>query len=280
MDYFAGNWRGVGKQGTYQYTGRETAEWDLHHTILTHRNEFFGANFANTLLMVRMLDPGDQATIRENQFASWGVTRTAQYDVIPYGEWFQLVGTCTQIGKNGTRRTINVVTVHDQNHYTFAVVPMQDAPGTPLRESYSREGVAPYEMSADQTGEYLQAAIDFFESHPEADHTKLVDLKGSHSRWLLQQKRYLESVEVLESLQKALTDQTSIDENAIEKTTDAILSVCRDCAYNACMDTETPEEDLRVALNLARKASELSPEDPRIWLQAFVHYRLADHQAA
>jgi hypothetical protein len=83
LDYFAGQWRGSGKVGENQYNGRANAEWDLHHNIISQRMEFFGSDVANSLILIRMVDPLKK-NITEQQYASWGVYRQGQYDVVPY----------------------------------------------------------------------------------------------------------------------------------------------------------------------------------------------------
>jgi hypothetical protein len=68
MDFFAGDWRGIGQMGSSEYSARETAEWDLHHNIMSHRLEFFGGKSGNTLALVRWWDPLKKK-VTEHQFA-------------------------------------------------------------------------------------------------------------------------------------------------------------------------------------------------------------------
>ncbi|TWU24461.1 tetratricopeptide repeat protein [Novipirellula artificiosorum] len=279
MDYFAGSWRGTGVQGTYEYTGRESAEWDLHHTIMSHRTEFFGKNFAHTLLLIQKWDP-QQKKIAEHQFASWGVYRKGAYDVVPHGDWFQLVGVCDQTGDDGTRTAINVITIHDENHYTFAGVPKLGSPGAPMLEDYSREGVASREDRSNRTDEYLQEAIEYLEAQPNANPAEIATLKLALGRFLLYQDKYVDAIEVFEKVLAQQTERLTPEDTDVAKTIDAIVGACRGGAYNLCMDTATNADDLSVALGMATKAAELAPDDQRIWLQAFAHYRLGDNKAA
>lgn len=279
MDFFAGSWRGKGIQGSYRYTGRESAEWDLHHNIMSHRTEFFGRDFANTLLVIRRWDPVEKK-IAEHQFASWNVYRRADYEILPHGEWFQLVGSCTQTGENGERSTINILTVHDENHYTWTIVPKLDSPGAPFFENYSREGVEAREDETDRTGEYLAQAIQVLEDKSNADPEEVSELRWALAQYLMRSRKHIKAVKVLEKTIELQAKQPSPDEDAIETSRDAILRVCRNFAFTTCLDGESSEEDLRLALKMANRAKDLAPDDPNFLLHALVLYRLAETKDA
>ena len=279
MDYFAGDWRGLGVQGTFQYKGRERAEWDLHHNIMSHRTEFFGGTFANTLMVIRRWDSLENM-ISEHQFASWGVYREGQYKVVPHGEWFQLVGVCKQTGKNGRKTSFNIITVHDENHYTWSGVPQLGFSGDPLLEDYSREGFEPRPDRTNRTDEYLREVIRVQEESPNVDETELVNLRGALAQFLMRQNRYAEAVKVLEERLALQTRLLTPEDPAVEETTSAIVRACRNGTYDSCMDAEASDQDFRIALKMAKKAARLAPDDQRMWLQAFAHYRLGEAEAA
>lgn len=279
MDYFAGDWRGTGTTGSFEYSGRERAEWDLHHSIMSHRTEFFGRGFAQTLMVIRRWDPQEQV-IAEHQFGSWGIFREGQYNVVRHGDWFQLVGLCRQTSANGKRTSVNVITVHDANHYTWAAVPQLGLSGNPMCEDYAREGVEPRSDTANRTDDYLREAIQIQEEAGSVDAQAIGDLKTALARFLIHEKRHSEAVEVLEDAQALQNTLPTPDASAVELVSDTILRTCRDGAYETCMDKHASAEDLHVALQLAQKAASLAPDDRRTWLQAFAHYRLGEHAAA
>jgi hypothetical protein len=138
MDYFAGGW--VCTEKAAGYTGRMTTEWDLHHNVVVGRYEFFGKNFAGTLLSIRVWDPVDKK-LRETQFTSWGVFRQAEYDIEPHGDYFKLVGSETETTRKVKKTSDVVLTVQDPNHFIWTLTPREqeggDA-GKEMHEEYSR----------------------------------------------------------------------------------------------------------------------------------------------
>jgi tetratricopeptide (TPR) repeat protein len=279
MNFFAGEWQGKGRQGNFRYQGRERVEWDLHHTVTSHRIEFFGSGFAHTLAMTRWWDPQEKK-ITEHQFASWGLYRKGTYEVVPHGEWFHLVGPCEQTGENGKRTHINIVTVHDEDHYTWGSVPQLGFGGNPFTEDYSRAGVAAREDAEVRTADYLKEAITFLQDKPGADAAEVMDLKKALANFLLHQSQYAEAVAVLEGVLTKQKELLTADHPDVANTLTAITQACRNSAFSSCMDNEASTEKLETALKMAKHAAELAPDDQRIWLQAFAHYRLGDTKAA
>ena len=125
MNYFAGQWHSTGEVGDSKYTGRVNAEWDLHHNALVSRFEFFGGSDGASLLTVNKWDDFSK-TLIDKHFSSWGIHRDASYKIEPHGKFFKLVGTSVQTSANEKTVADVVITVEDQNHYTWQVTPREE----------------------------------------------------------------------------------------------------------------------------------------------------------
>ncbi len=123
MNYFAGQWQSKGTIGDNRYEGRVSFEWDLHHEAIIGKFEFFGAGGGGgTLHSYWMWDAATNKIVDRN-FASWGVYRDASYKIVPDGDFFKLVGISVQHATDATTSADVEVSVVDENHYTWRVIP-------------------------------------------------------------------------------------------------------------------------------------------------------------
>lgn len=279
MNFFTGEWHGVGRFGNYEYQVRSKAEWDLHHTVTSHRIEFFSDGFAHTLAMTRWWDPQERKIV-EHQFGSWGIYRKGEYELVPHGDWFHLVGTSEQTDEHNKRTHINIVTVHDDHHFTWTNIPSLGLDGNPATEHYSRPGVSAREDSRIGTADNLKEAISFLQNKPGFDTNELLVLKKALANLLLQQNQPVEAIAVVDGVLAKQKELLSAGHRDVASTTREITEACRIFAYGSCMDTQASEDRLEAALNVAKYAAKLMPDDQRIWLQAFAHHRLDDNTAA
>ncbi len=283
MNYFTGSWRGRGVAGNTEYKGRQTVEWEMDHSVVVSDFEFRGKGFTNSLKLILRWD-GSEKRVAENQFASWGIYRESEYHIVPHGEWFQLIGRCTQSGQNNKRSFINVLTAYDENHYSLAAIPLLDEGGAPLFEHYAREGYSPREEDPIHTAEYIREAIDVLGKRPGTDPIELLEMKSALAQSLIHAKRHSEALDALdETLRERLQLPDTVDgpkHLAAETIKNAITKMCSSHSYNSGMNPETSNEQLEASLSMLNRAAELLPEEDFNWGKAFLQYRLGDFKNA
>jgi hypothetical protein len=136
MNYFAGQWESKGKVGDNEYHGRCASDWDLHHQAMIGRFEFFGAGGGGGTLHSYWMWDNVTKRIVDRQFSSWGVYRDASYKIVADGEFFKLVGTSVQHAADATTSADVEVSVVDQNHYTWRVMPHDKSRPDMVEETY------------------------------------------------------------------------------------------------------------------------------------------------
>ncbi len=261
QDYFIGDWTCAKVGGGY--TGRMKSEWTMNNTTLVAHHEFTGGNGVGSLLVIRRWDPVDKR-LRETQYASWNTFREASYEVVPQGDFFKLVGVGTETTGSVKRESDIVIEVHDANHFTWNVVPRTNNPA-PFSEDYTRVGSAPLKHEVQE--------------EPK-DEAALLRDKLAEAAALWNQQKFGAAVKVVEETMAKQTELLGEDHEDVQQSRSTLAGICRSWALSQIRTPGTGMRQCRLALTLAQRAKELTPDDPRDFLIASAQERLGDLEGA